>query len=325
MRVLIRDHSGHLSCCSANRVKSYDLLVDGYHTPLTSAHIAALFRSGRLRKNDPCKEVGKDQWRTLDELFPLLKYDSSRVSESKEAAPLACRDSSVSRPMTSAIKAGWICFAIGMFLSWFYPAAAFFFGLTIVTAIVAMCTHEINAGLKLLFSAIGGVAFSILMTLGTFVTFFAGIVALAKGSQEAHLKAAFKMPASSSHVASVSPQPSAPSIQKPVSSLYSAPANLIQIPQVNFTAQSRSSADKASPLLPANQIETDRVRQREAIRQAEQQRDRINAKGRRVEQLQKALESAEDQIRKIRAYGGDESFFVKQRDQLVRQKWDLQQ
>ena len=55
----------------------YDLLVDGYHTPLTAAQIAERFHAGRLLRNDPCKEVGKTAWRTLDELFPLLKYDSS--------------------------------------------------------------------------------------------------------------------------------------------------------------------------------------------------------------------------------------------------------
>jgi hypothetical protein len=55
-------------------VKLYDLLAEGYHTPLSSDQIADLVRVGRLQKNTPCKEVGQQTWRTIDELFPLLKY-----------------------------------------------------------------------------------------------------------------------------------------------------------------------------------------------------------------------------------------------------------
>ena len=58
-------------------MKLYDLLVEGYHTPLTASEIAERFHAGRLLRDDPCKEVGKTAWRTIDELFPLLKYDSS--------------------------------------------------------------------------------------------------------------------------------------------------------------------------------------------------------------------------------------------------------
>jgi hypothetical protein len=62
---------------SSDRVKLYDLMAEGYHTPLSAPQIADLFRAGRLLRNDPCKEIGKTAWRTIDELFPLLKYDSS--------------------------------------------------------------------------------------------------------------------------------------------------------------------------------------------------------------------------------------------------------
>lgn len=55
----------------------YDILAEGFHTPLTAVEIADLFRAGRLGRNDPCKSVAKKDWRTVDELFPLLKYDTS--------------------------------------------------------------------------------------------------------------------------------------------------------------------------------------------------------------------------------------------------------
>lgn len=61
-------------------VNFYDVLADGYHTPLTKTQIADLFQAGRLGRNQPCKQVETKEWRTIDEVFPLLKYDSSRQS-----------------------------------------------------------------------------------------------------------------------------------------------------------------------------------------------------------------------------------------------------
>jgi hypothetical protein len=57
-------------------------MAEGYHTPLTAEQIADLFHAGRLLRNDPCKEIGKTAWRTIGELFPVLKYDSSAGSSS---------------------------------------------------------------------------------------------------------------------------------------------------------------------------------------------------------------------------------------------------
>ncbi|MEN3369574.1 MAG: hypothetical protein V7609_1717 [Verrucomicrobiota bacterium] len=68
--------------CSAlsRRVNFYDVLADGYHTPLTKMQIAELFHAGRLGRNNPCKQVEKKDWRTIDELFPLLKYHYSSAA-----------------------------------------------------------------------------------------------------------------------------------------------------------------------------------------------------------------------------------------------------
>lgn len=64
----------------SGRVNLYDVLADGYHTPLTKTQITELFQAGRLGRNQPCKQTERKEWRTVDELFPLLKYDSSRQS-----------------------------------------------------------------------------------------------------------------------------------------------------------------------------------------------------------------------------------------------------
>jgi hypothetical protein len=58
-------------------VKLYEVFADSYHTPLTSEQVAELFHAGRLRRNHRCKPLDSEKWRTIDELFPLLKYDSS--------------------------------------------------------------------------------------------------------------------------------------------------------------------------------------------------------------------------------------------------------
>jgi len=58
-------------------VELYDVSADGYHTPLTRQQISELFHAGRLGRHHRCKPAGKGQWQTIDELFPLLKYDST--------------------------------------------------------------------------------------------------------------------------------------------------------------------------------------------------------------------------------------------------------
>lgn len=58
----------------------YEVLAPGYHSPLTKSQIAALFRAGRLGRNHRCKQISHKEWRTIDELFPLLKYQSVSIS-----------------------------------------------------------------------------------------------------------------------------------------------------------------------------------------------------------------------------------------------------
>ena len=61
--------------CFPTGVELYDVLEDGFHSPLNKAQITDLFRAGRLDRNHPCKSIDKKNWRTIDELFPLLKYE----------------------------------------------------------------------------------------------------------------------------------------------------------------------------------------------------------------------------------------------------------
>jgi hypothetical protein len=59
----------------------YEVLSNGYHTPLTKTQIGELFHAGRLTRNHRCKPTTAKEWRTIDELFPLLKYQPSGPAE----------------------------------------------------------------------------------------------------------------------------------------------------------------------------------------------------------------------------------------------------
>jgi flagellar basal body-associated protein FliL len=54
-------------------VQFYDVVAGGHRTALTRTQIAGLFQAGQLTRNDPCKAAEQTQWRTVDEVFPLLK------------------------------------------------------------------------------------------------------------------------------------------------------------------------------------------------------------------------------------------------------------
>ncbi|MEO7723786.1 MAG: hypothetical protein ABIU29_03725 [Chthoniobacterales bacterium] len=65
----------------------YDVMADGCHTPITSQQIADLFQAGQLDRHLPCKPLGMTTWRTIDELFPLLKYGQRGPSFDLDVPP----------------------------------------------------------------------------------------------------------------------------------------------------------------------------------------------------------------------------------------------
>ena len=66
--------------CSIASVQFYDVRVGGHRTALTRPQITGLFEAGQLGGNDLCKEVERAEWRTIDELFPLLKQGTTSRS-----------------------------------------------------------------------------------------------------------------------------------------------------------------------------------------------------------------------------------------------------
>ena len=59
---------------------------------------------------------------------------------------------------SSAVKAGWICLGLGFCTFWIFGFGFLFFSITIVLAVVAMCTHQVKQGVILLLSSLASLA-----------------------------------------------------------------------------------------------------------------------------------------------------------------------
>jgi hypothetical protein len=92
----------------------YEVLAPGYHSPLTKTQITELFHAGRLERNHPCKPLSQKHWRTVDELFPLLKYQSATISWDEPWEPV--RRPAIDRSVVLAC----IAVALAVAALWFY-------------------------------------------------------------------------------------------------------------------------------------------------------------------------------------------------------------
>jgi hypothetical protein len=96
----------------------YEVLAPGYHSPLTKTQVAELFRAGCLGRNHPCKQISRKEWRTVDELFPLLKYQSATISCDDQWQPV--RHPAIDRTVALAC----VAVALAILALWFYLAGA---------------------------------------------------------------------------------------------------------------------------------------------------------------------------------------------------------
>lgn len=55
----------------------YDVRGRGFHSPLNAREISRLYRFGQLDGRHPCKPKGEAKWHSVDELFPLLRYEAA--------------------------------------------------------------------------------------------------------------------------------------------------------------------------------------------------------------------------------------------------------
>lgn len=59
---------------------------------------------------------------------------------------------------SSAVKAGWICLLLGFCTFWIFGFGFVFFSVTIILAVVAMCTNQVKQGILLLVSSFASIA-----------------------------------------------------------------------------------------------------------------------------------------------------------------------
>ncbi len=166
------------------------MIGDRCLTDLPEEEVETLFKLGQVDRKTQCRVTGRRDWQNVDECLPLLKYIHRTASQTVPAvAPIIPASVAVlpvepaldepfpteergKPPLTSSLKAGWICFALGVAIAWIFPPAFLFYSVALIMAIVAMCTHQVSRGLILLLSsfvAMGTSAFlSMILAVGLF-------------------------------------------------------------------------------------------------------------------------------------------------------------
>ena len=57
-------------------MKKFMLNLSGYESePMALRDIRKLYQEGSISRHTPCRERGRDAWSTVDDMFPMLKYE----------------------------------------------------------------------------------------------------------------------------------------------------------------------------------------------------------------------------------------------------------
>jgi hypothetical protein len=215
-------------------------------------------------------------------------------------------EANADQALTSSLKAGWSCFGIGLALSWFLPFGHVCFSIAIVTAIVAMVTHQLKRGLVLLLSSFAGSALSALI----FFSVVAGTLGIA--SAPASKQLANEINRSSQALQAMS-YGAAPSIGPSRQTL-------------NIDVASRKQQQSAASAQAAEAAafeESARARREEAIRQTQQQGEGIDTTQADIDEIQKSIDWYEEQIRNCRSKGKDGRWYEEHRDALFKRRSEL--
>ena len=154
----------------------------------------ALFSRGSVTRHTPCRLAGSQDWHDVNEFFPTLKYGCPATPPDLpvhvERLPTIDldRDERKRPALTSALKAGWICFGLGLAVAWIFPPAFFFYSVALIMAVVAMCTHQVNKGLILLLSSFVGMGTSAMISFFLAIGLFAAATAPAIARAQKHIE-----------------------------------------------------------------------------------------------------------------------------------------
>lgn len=68
-------------------MRSFRLKITGREEgPFAETQIAQMFADGRIDRNTPCKPDDRDDWRTIDDYLPMLKYGTQLPPPTKVPA-----------------------------------------------------------------------------------------------------------------------------------------------------------------------------------------------------------------------------------------------
>jgi hypothetical protein len=144
-------------------------------------------RSGEIDRHSPCALSGSSQRQTVDDLLPLLKWESRSSSPIKDSSLAPDRDA-ISRSYAAVsfppdldqserrpLRAGWICFGLGLAIAWIFPLAHVFYSVAMILSVVAMCRLPARHGITLLICSFLGIGISLAISLAVGVRFIAAL------------------------------------------------------------------------------------------------------------------------------------------------------
>jgi hypothetical protein len=221
------------------------------------------------------------------------------------------------RPLSGALKAGWFCCGVGLALSWLLPFGHGFFCVALVMSIIAMSARQMNRGLLLLVSSLGGSAVSVLVffaavtgTLGRMTdATYKTVAAQLRRGEGAQQQIARDLHRSNQALQAMS-YGAAPSI--------GSSRQTLNVEVASRQQQTVSQADEAAAF-----EETARQRRREALRELEEEHDQANARQAQIDDIQKSVEWYEEQIHNCRAKGRDWRWYEEHRDALLKRRGEL--
>ena len=68
-------------------MRSFQVKIgDREEGPLTETEVAQMFADGRVDRNTPCRPTDRDEWKTIDDYLPMLKYGTQLPPATKAPA-----------------------------------------------------------------------------------------------------------------------------------------------------------------------------------------------------------------------------------------------
>src|SRR2546428_167609 len=94
-------------------MKSFRLKLVGRDAgPFSEAQIAQMFADGSVNRHTPCKLAGSNEWKSVDDYLPMLKYGTQLPEPSRTAAGDSGRYSQSSAPSLPAQRVAVVDFDI---------------------------------------------------------------------------------------------------------------------------------------------------------------------------------------------------------------------